>query len=180
MWKLICSSANSQGSRLVVTKEVEHALETGSKEVIALETAIVTHGMPHPTNIHTALSLESIIRSESNNTAIPATIGLISGRVHIGLSKADLEYLGTFDVPNKKKSVKVSRRDLAVAVAQGLDGGTTVAGTMLLSDQVGIEMFVTGGIGGVHRGAERSKPHHNIQVFRPTFTLILFFPHRPR
>lgn len=106
--------------------------------------------MPYPANLTTASSLESIIRS---NSCIPATIALLSGRVHIGLTEAQLGYLSD---TSKAEAVKVSRRDLGAAVALGKDGGTTVAGTMVLAHSVGIKTFVTGGIGGVHRGAENS------------------------
>lgn len=112
-------------------------------------------GMPYPANLDTALSLEKIIRDTSDNTVIPATIALVQGRIHIGLDRGQLERLADPEV--SKKSIKVSRRDLAFGVTSRLDGGTTVAGTMLLSHQVGIETFVTGGIGGVHRGAQSSE-----------------------
>lgn len=107
--------------------------------------------MPYPTNLTTAQSLELIFR-ESGIT--PATIALINGRVHIGLNESQLTELA--DPQNHKSSVKVSRRDLAPALAMGYNGGTTVAGTMVIANSVGIKMFVTGGIGGVHRGAESS------------------------
>ncbi|TXT11056.1 hypothetical protein VHUM_01807 [Vanrija humicola] len=136
--------------RLVVTEEVEHALETGAP-VVALETAIVTHGMPYPANLTTALSLERIIRSRGG---VPATIALRDGRVHVGLSEAELDALANPDP--SRQAVKVSRRDLAPALALRRDGGTTVAGTMVIASSVGIQSFVTGGIGGVHRGAESS------------------------
>jgi len=107
--------------------------------------------MSHPTNISTALSLESIIRSHS---AVPATIALLSGRVHVGLTEAQLTQLA--DPTSGKGAVKVSRRDLAATLAMRRMGGTTVAGTMFVASSVGIKVFVTGGIGGVHRGAENS------------------------
>lgn len=113
--------------------------------VIALESTIIAHGMPYPTNIETALSVEEIIR---NKGAVPATIGIISGRIKVGLSRQEIEYLG--EVPDV---VKVSRRDFPLVIAKKLDGATTVAGTMIVADAVGISLFVTGGIGGVHRGA---------------------------
>lgn len=111
--------------------------------------------MPYPANLDTALSLEKIIRDTSSNNVVPATIALLQGRVHIGLTRGEMERLADPEV--SKKSIKVSRRDLAFGVSNRLDGGTTVAGTMLLSHQVGIETFVTGGIGGVHRGAQSSE-----------------------
>jgi pseudouridine-5'-phosphate glycosidase len=111
--------------------------------------------MPYPANLDTALSLEKIIRETSSNSVVPVTIALLQGRVHIGLTRGEMERLADPEV--SKKSIKVSRRDLAFGVSNRLDGGTTVAGTMLLSHQVGIETFVTGGIGGVHRGAQSSE-----------------------
>lgn len=139
-----------------MSEEVEDALLTGDRGVVALETAIVTHGMPHPTNLSTALSVEHQIRSHS--TSIPATIGLIDGRIHIGLTRSELERMAD---PSTNGSLsghchKVSRRDLASAITHRWTGGTTVAGTMLLARSVGIDVFVTGGIGGVHRGAEQT------------------------
>ena len=112
--------------------------------------------MPQPTNLITALSLESILRDKG---VIPATIALLDGKVHIGLSNTQLSRLA--DVSSDEIKVKVSRRDIAPVLAQKLVGGTTVAGTMVIANSVGIEMFVTGGIGGVHRGAENSEPHHH-------------------
>lgn len=109
--------------------------------------------MPHPTNLSTAQSLESILRSRG---VTPATIALHSGKVHVGVSQAQLEELADTSAGLVKK-VKVSRRDIAPTLAKGLIGGTTVAGTMYVARTVGIGMFVTGGIGGVHRGAEKSE-----------------------
>ena len=107
--------------------------------------------MPHPTNIDTARSVEAILREQD---VTPATIALIDGRVHVGLSDAQLERLA--DTASPESKVKVSRRDLAPALASKLVGGTTVAGTMYVGATLGIGMFVTGGIGGVHRGAQDS------------------------
>lgn len=109
-------------------------------------------GMPHPTNLTTALSLETIIRSYS---AAPASIAILSGKVHVGLSETQLSQLADPNIT--KGSVKVSTRDLATTIALGRTGGTTVAGTMYVARSIGIKVFVTGGIGGVHRGAESSK-----------------------
>lgn len=110
--------------------------------------------MPHPTNLTTALSLESILRSQG---VTPATISLHSGKVHVGLSNAQLEELADPNAGEGLRRVKVSRRDIAPTLSKGLIGGTTVAGTMYVARTVGIGMFVTGGIGGVHRGAEKSE-----------------------
>ncbi|BEJ12152.1 hypothetical protein CspHIS471_0206120 [Cutaneotrichosporon sp. HIS471] len=138
--------------RLQVTPEVEHALETGAP-VVALETAILTHGMPFPTNLTTAQSVESIVRAHG---AVPATIALLDGHVRVGLSDAELTALADPATPRAEPAVKVSRRDLAPALAFNRAGGTTVAGTMVIASSAGIDSFVTGGIGGVHRGAESS------------------------
>ena len=107
--------------------------------------------MPHPTNYDCALSVENLIREQSS---IPATIALITGRIHVGLSHDQLAYLA--DPAVNAKSIKLSRRDLARGIFSKVDAGTTVAGTMMLASHCGIQTFVTGGIGGVHRGAERS------------------------
>ena len=143
------SEAETQGGRLVLSDEVEHAL-AHRLPIIALESTIISHGMPQPTNLDTALSVENIIRTAG---VTPATIALLDGNVHVGLSQAQLERLADLTV---KGTVKVSRRDMAPVLAQRLTGGTTVAGTMVVAHSVGIGMFVTGGIGGVHRGAEKS------------------------
>ena len=109
---------------------------------------IPNSGMPHPINLDTALSCERIIRSTG---AIPATIGLLSGRLHVGLKISQIERLAD---PSNAGRIKVSRRDLAPAIAAGKDGGTTISGTMIISHLAGIKVFSTGGLGGVHRGGE--------------------------
>ena len=118
------------------------------KPVVALESTIISHGMPYPDNIETALSLEKIIRE---NGAIPATMGIIKGRIKIGLDREEMEFLA-----KAKDIIKTSRRDIPFVVGMGLSGGTTVAATMILSQYAGIRVFATGGIGGVHRNAEKS------------------------
>ncbi|MGN1413060.1 MAG: pseudouridine-5'-phosphate glycosidase [Anaerovoracaceae bacterium] len=130
-----------------INPEVEKALEEGVP-VIALESTIIAHGMPYPKNVETALAVEDVIRK---NGAVPATIGIIKGRIKIGLTKDEVEYMAT-----AKNVLKVSRRDFPLAVAQKADGATTVAGTMIAANMAGIRLFVTGGIGGVHRGAGES------------------------
>ena len=130
-----------------IKPEVKAALDEG-KVVIALESTIIAHGMPYPKNIETALEVEEVIRSKG---AVPATIGIIKGRIKVGMTKEEIEYLA-----KAEHVVKVSRRDFPLIVAKGLDGATTVAGTMIIAEQVGIQLFVTGGIGGVHRGAAES------------------------
>ena len=131
---------------LDIHPEVAEALRTG-KPVVALESTIISHGMPYPQNVQTALQVEAIIRE---NGAVPATIAIIGGRLKAGLSPEEIEYFG------KKGTAihKASRRDLAVICARGEDGATTVATTMIIAHMAGIKIFATGGIGGVHRGAE--------------------------
>ena len=127
-----------------INPEVGKALEEGTP-VIALESTIISHGMPYPKNVETALAVEDVIRK---NGAVPATIGIIKGRIKIGLTKDEVEYMAT-----AKNVLKVSRRDFPLVIAQEADGATTVAGTMIAANMAGISLFVTGGIGGVHRGA---------------------------
>ncbi|MDD5931037.1 MAG: pseudouridine-5'-phosphate glycosidase [Oscillospiraceae bacterium] len=131
---------------LDIAPEVKEALEAG-RPVVALESTIISHGMPYPQNVETALSVEKIIR---DNGAVPATIAVIGGRLKAGLSPEEIDYLGKTGT----KVAKASRRDLPVLVAQGRDGATTVATTMIIANLAGIKVFATGGIGGVHRGAE--------------------------
>ncbi len=131
---------------LSVSPEVRSALEEG-KPVVALESTIISHGMPYPKNVETALNVERIIREHG---AVPATIAIIGGRMTVGCTAEQIEYLGKrgLDVP------KASRRDLPVLLARGEDGATTVTTTMIAAALAGIRVFATGGIGGVHRGAE--------------------------
>jgi pseudouridine-5'-phosphate glycosidase len=131
---------------LDVAPEVAEALAAG-KPVVALESTIISHGMPYPKNVETALNVEKVIR---DNGAVPATIAIIGGRLKAGLSEAEIEYLGKAG----HAVTKVSRRDLPVIVAKKMDGATTVATTMIIAAMAGIKVFATGGIGGVHRGAE--------------------------
>lgn len=131
---------------LDVAPEVKEALEAG-RPVVALESTIISHGMPYPKNVETALNVEKVVRE---NGAVPATIAIINGRLKAGLSKDEIEYLGK----TGQKVTKVSRRDLPVIVSKGMDGATTVATTMIIAAMAGIKVFATGGIGGVHRGAE--------------------------
>ena len=131
---------------LDVAPEVQKALEAG-KPVVALESTIISHGMPYPQNYETALQVEEIIRSEG---AVPATCAVLGGRLKAGLRAEEIEYLGK----QGQAVTKASRRDLPVLVARGLDGATTVTTTMMIAAMAGIRVFATGGIGGVHRGAE--------------------------
>ncbi|GFN36279.1 pseudouridine-5'-phosphate glycosidase [Tepidimicrobium xylanilyticum] len=127
--------------------EVKKALEEG-RSVVALESTIISHGMPYPKNVETALEVERIIRDRG---AIPATIAILDGIIKVGLEKEEIEYLG-----KAEGVIKVSRRDLPLILAKGLNGATTVASTMIIANLAGIKVFVTGGIGGVHRGAEKT------------------------
>ena len=131
---------------LDVAPEVKEALEAG-KPVVALESTIISHGMPYPQNVETALKVEAIIRE---NGAVPATIAVLGGRLKAGLSPEEIDYLGKTGAG----VAKASRRDLPVLAAQGKDGATTVTTTMIIAHMAGIQVFATGGIGGVHRGAE--------------------------
>ena len=132
---------------LQFSPEVQAARAAG-KPIVALESTIISHGMPYPQNVQTAREVEQVIRDAG---AVPATIAIIDGRICIGLSDEQLEVLG-----NSKDAIKVSRRDLAYVLSQKKLGATTVAATMICAQLAGIEVFVTGGIGGVHRGAETS------------------------
>lgn len=133
---------------LDVKEEVAQAVAQG-KPVVALESTIISHGMPYPQNVETALAVEKIIRDHG---AIPATIAIISGRLKAGLTPEEIEYFG------KKGTAiaKASRRDLAALCAKGEDGATTVTTTMMIAHMAGISIFATGGIGGVHRGAQQT------------------------
>ena len=131
---------------LDVAPEVQAALDAG-KPVVALESTIISHGMPYPQNVETALKVEQIIR---DGGAVPATIAIIGGRLKAGLTAEDIDYLGKTGAG----VTKASRRDLPVLVAQKKDGATTVTTTMMIAAMAGIQVFATGGIGGVHRGAE--------------------------
>lgn len=135
-------------SKLEISGEVRAALEAGAP-VLALESTIITHGMPHPENLETALLVEETCRAEG---ATPATIAILDGRIRVGLSPGELATLAGSDL----NAVKTSSRDLPFVVTGGANGGTTVAATMIIAAMAGIEVFATGGIGGVHRGAENS------------------------
>ncbi len=132
---------------LEINPEVKSALEAG-KPVVALESTIISHGMPYPRNVETALKVEEIVRQGG---AVPATIAILNGVLKVGLTKEEVEYLG-----QAKNVVKASRRDIPFIAAKKLDGATTVASTMIIAALAGIKVFVTGGIGGVHRGAQET------------------------
>ncbi|MCI5698665.1 MAG: pseudouridine-5'-phosphate glycosidase [Clostridiales bacterium] len=133
---------------LEIAPEVQKALSEGTP-VVALESTIISHGMPYPQNVETALKVEEIVRE---NGAVPATTAIIGGKLKCGLTKKEIEYLG-------KKGLdvtKCSRRDIPMAIARGFDGATTVATTMIIANMAGVSIFATGGIGGVHRGAQET------------------------
>ncbi len=132
---------------LDIHPDVENAIKN-SEPVVALESTIISHGMPYPKNVETALMVEETVRS---NKAVPATIAIINGKLKVGLTNDEIEYLAT-----NEEVKKVSRRDLPITVAQKLSGSTTVASTMIIASLAKIAIFATGGIGGVHRGAENT------------------------
>jgi len=129
-----------------ISKEVQEALNN-NKPVVALESTIISHGMPYPKNVKTAKMVQDAVRK---NGAIPATIAIIKGKLKVGLSDEEIEYLGK----KGQEVIKASKRDIPVLIAKKLDGATTVAATMIIANLAGIKVFATGGCGGVHRGAE--------------------------
>lgn len=132
--------------KVKTSKEVADALAQGTP-IVALESTIISHGMPYPQNLETALKVESVIREHG---AVPATVAIIKGVPTVGCTEEEIEYLAKAGT----SVTKVSRRDIPIVTAMGLDGATTVSATMILSALAGIKVFATGGIGGVHRGAE--------------------------
>ena len=135
------------GKWMDISEEIQNSIKENGP-VVALESTIISHGMPFPQNLETALEVERIIRKEG---AIPATIAVVEGRIKLGLSNLELEQFA-----QGTKTVKVSSRDLPLVLSQKQDGGTTVAATMICARMAGISVFVTGGIGGVHRGSEKT------------------------
>ena len=151
---------------LDVNPEVAAAIKEG-KPVVALESTIISHGMPYPQNVETALNVEKVIRE---NGAVPATIAIIGGRLKAGLTADEIEYFG-------KKGLditKASRRDIAAIVSRGMDGATTVTTTMMIAHMAGINIFATGGIGGVHRGAETTMDiSADLEELAPTPVMVV-------
>ncbi len=135
-------------SYIDIKSEVQEALDSG-KPIVALESTIISHGMPYPQNVETAINVEKIVREGG---AVPATIAIMGGRLKVGLNKDEIDALGKAG----QSVVKTSRRDISFIVSNKLDGATTVASTMIIASLAGIKIFATGGIGGVHRGAESS------------------------
>ena len=130
--------------------DVHKALAAG-EPVVALESTVITHGLPYPDNVNTALAMETAVREGG---ATPATIAILAGEIHVGLTGEQVEYLAQQVIPGEQQSFvrKCSRRDLPIAIARRENGATTVAGTMIIANRAGIKVFATGGIGGVHRG----------------------------
>ncbi len=137
---------HSYSNLLDLLPDVGDALQEG-RAVVALESTIICHGMPYPQNVETALEVEKIVRA---NGATPATIAILKGRLKVGLTENEIDYLGQ----EGQRVAKASRRDLPMAVSQQCDAATTVASTMIIANMAGIRIFATGGIGGVHRGGE--------------------------
>lgn len=133
---------------LIISEDVRLALKE-KRPVVALESTIISHGMPYPENVKTALEVESILKKEG---VTPATIAIIEGNLRVGLSASEIDYLGRLGT----KAIKTSRRDIPYLVSQKLDGATTVAATMFIASLAGIAIFATGGIGGVHRDAQQT------------------------
>ena len=141
-------TTNITDQYLDILPKIENAIAHG-KPVVALESTIISHGMPYPKNVETAKEVEQMVR---DNGAIPATIAILGGRLKVGLNDQELEYLGKSGL----SVTKASRRDIPFIVSKGTDGATTVAATMIISTLAGIKLFATGGIGGVHRDGENS------------------------
>jgi pseudouridine-5'-phosphate glycosidase len=139
---------SESGKRFFDFKEEVKGALAGGRPVVALESTLISHGFPYPENLEVAGEMEEIIRGCG---VVPATIAVIGGKIKVGLTRGELEFMAT-----SKDILKASRRDLAVIVAKGLNGATTVAATMLVIERAGIKVFATGGIGGVHRGAEKT------------------------
>lgn len=149
------SSSNFNTAKLSISEEVKHAIHT-HQPVVALESTIITHGLPFPRNIEMAQKVEQIIR---DNGATPATIAFVNGVPSVGISDSDIEHLAheahRFSIGQSTTGInKVSRRDIAHTMAHKLNGGTTISSTMILAEKAGVKVFATGGLGGAHKGAE--------------------------
>ena len=141
------SASGSEEKYFEFKEEVRKALKDG-RPVVALESTLISHGFPYPENLKVAGEMEEIIRGCG---VMPATIAIIKGKMKVGLTRSEMEFMAT-----SEDILKASRRDLAVIIAKGLNGATTVAATMIVAERAGIKVFATGGIGGVHRGAEKT------------------------
>lgn len=149
--------------QLNIHPEVKAVLERNGP-VVALESTLITHGFSMPDNINIALSIEAAVREQG---AVPATIAILGGKITVGLTQDQIEYLGT--TPNVRKC---SRRDLPIAIARQEDGSTTVAGTMIVAQRAGIQVFATGGIGGVHRGQSPDESADLMELGRTPVTVV--------
>ena len=150
---------------ITINPQIQEAL-SNSKPIVALESTLITHGLPYPTNVETALAMESAV---CQSGATPATIAVLSGKITAGITKEQIEYLA--QAPNGSVR-KCSRRDLPIAMALGQDGATTVAGTMIVAHMAGINVFATGGIGGVHRGHPHDVSADLIELGRTPVTVV--------
>ena len=150
---------------LTINNEVKAALTNGIP-VVALESTLITHGLPYPINVETALEMEAAVR---DSAAVPATIAIIEGAITVGITADDIEALAQLPADNVRKC---SRRDLAIAIALGENGATTVAGTMIVANMAGIKVFATGGIGGVHRGQPHDVSADLIELGQTPVTVV--------
>jgi pseudouridylate synthase len=150
---------------LQIAPEVAEALKM-QRAVVVLESTLITHGLPYPENVETALAMEAAIRESG---AVPATIAILAGRITVGLTQSQIERLATLPPGNVRKC---SRRDFPVAIARGEDAATTVAGTMIVAHAAGIQVFATGGIGGVHRGAPFDVSADLLELGRTPVTVV--------
>jgi pseudouridine-5'-phosphate glycosidase len=150
---------------LYIQEEVREALQN-HQPVVALESTVITHGLPYPDNAETARSMETAVR---DGGAVPATVAILQGQLHVGLAEDQLDYLATRPMTSVRKC---SRRDLALALSRSEDGATTVAGTMIIAARAGIELFATGGIGGVHRGHPFDVSADLIELGRTPVTVV--------
>lgn len=156
---------NTMNQHIVLAPEVQQALDA-NRPVVALESTLITHGLPYPTNVETALAMEQAVR---DNGATPATIAVINGEIRVGLTADDIKFLASLGPEQVRKC---SRRDLPIVVGLGLHGATTVAGTMIVANMAGIRVFATGGIGGVHRGHPEDVSADLIELGRTPVTVI--------
>jgi pseudouridine-5'-phosphate glycosidase len=152
-------------SEIYIAPEVSQALQ-GKRAVVALESTLITHGLPYPANIETALAMEAAVRESG---AFPATIAILKGKIHVGLTAEEIEYLATKPAGSVRKC---SRRDFAIALGLKQDAATTVAGTMIVAHKAGIRVFATGGIGGVHRGHPFDVSADLIELGRTAVTVV--------
>ena len=150
---------------ITINPEVQNAL-SNNQPVVALESTLITHGLPYPTNVETALAMEAAVRESG---AIPATIAILKGKITVGITKSQIEELGQAPDGSVRKC---SRRDLPIAMALQQDGATTVAGTMIVADMAGIKVFATGGIGGVHRGHPQDVSADLIELGRTPVAVV--------